>query len=411
MTKYQVGKNKHLTLEARTEIQSGLDRGLTYKAIGKIIGKDQTTVSKEVKKHLTVRESKVVRRNEQGDVLPKEPCPQLLKAPFVCNACPRRRSNCQYDRQFYLATHAHDAYKETLSEARTGIALNNQEFYENDRIISEGIRNGQHLYHILQTHSLGVSKSSIYRYVKKGYLSLNAIDFPRIVKFKPRKKKSGGYVPAALKVGRTYQDFELYCQDSDIPSWVEMDTVIGRIGGKCILTFVFTFCNFMVGLLLDNKTSAEVSGKIIAMKERLAKRNLRFGDIFPVILTDNGGEFADVFTVENDLDNTKETSLFFCDPNKANQKPHVEKDHSMLRDILPKGSSFDNLTQDAVDVICSHINSVKRKNLNGKSSFEVFAFTFGNEVPVALGILPIPPEEVVQSPRLLRLIQDKSDHQ
>ena len=167
----------------------------------------------------------------------------------------------------------------------------------------------------------------------------------------------------------------------------------------------------MVGLLLDNKTSAEVSGKIIAMKERLAKHNLRFGDIFPVILTDNGGEFADVFTVENDLDNTKETSLFFCDPNKANQKPHVEKDHSMLRDILPKGSSFDNLTQDAVDVICSHINSVKRKNLNGKSSFEVFAFTFGNEVPVALGILPIPPEEVVQSPRLLRLIQDKSDHQ
>jgi hypothetical protein len=49
----------------------------------------------------------------------------------------------------------HDSYKETLSEARTGIALNNQEFYENDRIISEGIWNSQHsLQPIFRTKSM-----------------------------------------------------------------------------------------------------------------------------------------------------------------------------------------------------------------------------------------------------------------
>jgi hypothetical protein len=50
---------------------------------------------------------------------------------------------------------------------------------------------------------------------------------------------------------------------------VEMDTVIGRIGGKVIMTFDFTFCNFMFGLLLDDKTAAEAANKIRALKKRL----------------------------------------------------------------------------------------------------------------------------------------------
>ncbi len=38
---------------------------MTFNAIGRRIGKDQTTVSKEMKKHITVRASNYVRRNEQ----------------------------------------------------------------------------------------------------------------------------------------------------------------------------------------------------------------------------------------------------------------------------------------------------------------------------------------------------------
>lgn len=406
MTDFIVTKNRHLTRDARMEIQQCLDHGMTFKAIGRRVGKDQTTISKEVKKHLTVRPAPYVRRSEQGESLPHVHCPLLLKAPFVCNPCERRRYACQYDKQLYLATHAHQAYAATLSEARTGIALNKHEFYQHDRVISEGIKNGQHLYHILQTHNLAVSKSSVYRYVKQGYLSISAIDLPRAVKFKPRKKHPAPYVPAALKAQRCYQDFQIYCQQEEIASWVEMDTVIGRVGGKCILTFDFTFCNFMFGLLLDNRTAAEVSSKVIALKRAFMTAGLSFGDVFPVILTDNGGEFSDVFTMEAASDGSKETRLFFCDPNKSYQKPHVEKNHTMLRDILPKGTSFDNLTQDAVDLIFSHVNSVKRKQLYGKSSFELFAFAFGEVVPRVLGICRIAPEQVVQSPRLLRLIQD-----
>lgn len=74
-----------------------------------------------------------------------------------------------------------------------------------------------------------------------------------------------------------------------------MDTVIGEIGGKTIMTFDFTFSNFMFGLLLDDKTSASASSAIKDLKERLLLDSISFGDVFPVILTDNGGEFSDVF--------------------------------------------------------------------------------------------------------------------
>ena len=396
-----------MTLETRIEIQGCLDHGMTFKAIGSRIGKDQTTISKEVKKHITVRATNCIKRNEQGEELPHEPCPLLLKAPFVCNPCSKRIYGCRKDKQFYLANQAQQSYKATLSEVRTGVSLNRQAFYDNDRIISNGVKEGQHLYHILQTHNLGVSKSSVYRYVNKGYLSISAIDQPRMVKFKPRKKQYAPYVSVALNIGRCYEDFGAYCDQNNVCSWVEMDTVIGRVGGKCILTFDFTFCNFMFGLLLDNKTAAEVSAKIIALKKRMAAAHLCFGSLFPVVLTDNGGEFADVLTVETGLNDIKETSLFFCDPNKAYQKPHVEKNHTLFRDILPKGCSFDDLEQDTVDLIFSHVNSVKRKQLNGKSPFELFAFAFGQEATKALGISFVEPDQVVQSPRLLSLIQAK----
>ena len=114
-------------------------------------------------------------------------CPLLLKAPFVCNPCGRRLSNCRFRKQFYHAKTAQQKYETPLSELHEGIPLNKEALYEIDKIVSSGIKGGQHLYHIMQTHDL---------------------------------------------------------------SWVEMYFVIGRISGKAIMTMDFTFCNFTAGLLL-----------------------------------------------------------------------------------------------------------------------------------------------------------------
>jgi len=395
-------KNKHLTMEDRIEIQECLNHGVTFKATAARIGKDQTTVSKEVKRHLVVKPSPIKRMREDGTPVENPPCPKLLKAPFVCNPCDRRSQSCAFSKQLYHAKHAQRVYETLLVEAREGIPLNKESFYEMDSVISDGVNRGQHLYHIMQTNDLGVSKSTVYRHLKQGYLSVSAIDFPRVVKFKPRHTRKTDYIPRTARSGRCYSDFLAFVEENNVSSWAEMDTVIGRIGGKVILTLDFTFCNFMAALLLDDKTAAETTMKMRTLKKLIAESDMRFGDILPLILTDNGGEFANVSAIENSIDGTKETNLFFCDPMKSCQKPRVEKNHTLFRDIVPGGHSFDDFTQDTVNLIFSHVNSIKRKSLNGKSPYEIFAFTYGKNVADIFGVNSIPAEQVVQSPKLLK---------
>ena len=383
-------KHKHLTLSDRNDIQLGLERGETFKAIGQSILKDPTTVSKEVKRNRQVRES----------TCDNLPCPLLDKAPFVCNGCPKRRQNCGYKKIFYLAKQAQKQYEQTLVEAREGTPLNSKTFWEMDKVISDGVKKGQHIYHILKTHNLDVSSSTVYRHIRKGYLSIAPIDLARAVKFKERRKSKLPSIPKEAKKGRSYEDFLNYLALNQLDSWLEMDTVMGRMGGKVLLTFNLSFCNFIFARLLDNKTALEVTKHLYDIKNTLHQADKDFFQLFPVILTDNGGEFARVDDIEMDV--RGESKLFFCDPNRSDQKGRIEKNHTLIRDILPKGTSFDNLTQEDINLVCSHVNSVKRAALNGKSAYELFAFTYGEEIPKLLGISKIPAEDVCQSSTLLQ---------
>ena len=383
-------KHKHLTLSDRNDIQLGLERGETFKAIGQLILKDPTTVSKEVKRNKQIRDS----------TSNNLPCPLLDKAPFVCNGCSKRRQNCGYQKIFYLAKQAQKQYEQTLVESREGTPLNSKTFWDMDKVISEGVKKGQHIYHILKTHNLDVSSSTVYRHIRKGYLSIAPIDLARAVKFKERRKNNLPSIPNDAKKGRSYEDFLNYLALKQLNSWLEMDTVMGRMGGKVLLTFNLSFCNFIFARLLENKTALEVTKHLYDIKNNLHEADKDFCQIFPVILTDNGGEFARVDDIEMDV--RGESRLFFCDPNRSDQKGRIEKNHTLIRDILPKRTSFDNLTQEDINLVCSHVNSVKRAALNGKSAYELFAFTYGEKIPKLLGISKIPAEDVCQSSKLLQ---------
>ncbi|HFH7620060.1 TPA: IS30-like element ISSag9 family transposase [Streptococcus agalactiae] len=383
-------KHKHLTLSDRNDIQSGLDRGETFKAIGLNLLKHPTTIAKEVKRNKQLRES-------TKDCLD---CPLLRKAPYVCNGCPKRRINCGYKKTFYLAKQAQRNYEKLLVESREGIPLNKETFWKIDRVLSNGVKKGQRIYYILKTNDLEVSSSTVYRHIKKGYLSITPIDLPRAVKFKKRRKSTLPPIPKAIKEGRRYEDFIEHMNQSELNSWLEMDTVIGRIGGKVLLTFNVAFCNFIFAKLMDSKTAIETAKHIQVIKRTLYDNKRDFFELFPVILTDNGGEFARVDDIEIDV--CGQSQLFFCDPNRSDQKARIEKNHTLVRDILPKGTSFDNLTQEDINLALSHINSVKRQALNGKTAYELFSFTYGKDIASILGIEEITAEDVCQSPKLLK---------
>lgn len=150
-------KNKHMTLDDRIEIQECLNKGMPFKAIAQRIEKDQTTVSKEVKRHGKVYAN--------GFTKTDECCPKLLKAPFVCNGCRKRnRSNCQYPRRLYLAKSAQKEYESVLVGAREGIPLSKEEFYTTEAIISSAVKAGQNIYHAIHANNLSVSKTTVPAY-------------------------------------------------------------------------------------------------------------------------------------------------------------------------------------------------------------------------------------------------------
>ena len=88
-----------------------------------------------------------------------------------------------------------------------GDSNHKESFYETEQIISNAVKQGQHVYHAIKANNLPISTATVYRHINKQYYSIGRIDLPRAVKFKPRKTTAPEHIPACAKKGRTYQDF------------------------------------------------------------------------------------------------------------------------------------------------------------------------------------------------------------
>lgn len=115
--------SKHMTLDDRIEIQECLDHGMTFKAIVHRISMDPTTISKEVKKCFRLKPISVSSFVTDTSKEINAVCPQLLKAPFVCNGCKKRSVCCGSQKRLYQAKSAQIEYESILSEAHEGIPL------------------------------------------------------------------------------------------------------------------------------------------------------------------------------------------------------------------------------------------------------------------------------------------------
>lgn len=106
--------------------------------------------------------------------------------------------------------------------------------------------------------------------------------------------------------------------------------------------------------------------------------------------------------IEFDNDGERRTYIFYYDPQRPDQKGGIEVTHEFIRKILPKGSSFDDLTQEKVLLMMNHINSYSRKKLNNRSAYQMFSFFYGGEIAYKLGLKAIPANKIILKPSLLR---------
>ena len=180
-----------------------------------------------------------------------------------------------------------------------------------------------------------------------------------------------------------------------------MDTVYNNHNGPYIQTFIFENTSFMIGILHKKKDAYSMSNSLNNFQETLSDDD--FKRLFTLLLTDRGSEFMKPELFEINLETGELRScIFYCDPQQSSQKPHVENNHNMIRDILPNGQSWNQLTQEKIDLMFSHINSTARENLGGKTPYEIFTFIYGKKTADKFGIQEIMKDEVILKPHLLK---------
>ena len=230
------------------------------------------------------------------------------------------------------------------------------------------------------------SEKEIYNLIDIGALEIKNIDLPRKVRYRNKPKRTTYYkIDKKCLDGRKYIDFLNYTKENPDINIVEMDSVEGKKGGKVLLTIHFVNCNFMLAFIRDHNDSQSVINIFNEIEDKL---NIGiFRKLFPIILTDNGSEFSNPTKIEfNNITSEKRTQIFYCEPGRSDQKGSCEVNHELIRRVLPQGTSFDNLSQNDLDLLMSHINSYKRKKLNDCSPLQLFNLIYGNNIANKLGI-------------------------
>lgn len=416
-----MGNYMHLTFEERCKIEELLNKRLRKYEIAKELNRTQSTISREINSHKDFHMHTDYSNNYYSCVYFKncKSCDHRCKffKPIVCkdrdkfygacNNCEKVK-NCKLDKYFYRATRAEKDYRYHLSESRKGINMDENELFNLAYLICPLIRKGQSIYTILENHpEINLSAKSIYNYIDAGYfkdfgvtnmtLRRKVIRRKRKVnttKFKKRKE-------SADYTGRTYADYLQYKLDNPDKSTTEMDTIYNNQSGPYIQTFIFENTGFMIGILHSEKTANSMSNALNKIQEKLTAEE--YEKLFSLILSDRGTEFSKPIQFEvNKGTGEIKGKIFYCDPQHASQKPHVENNHILIRYILPKKTNLNFLTQEKLNLMFSHLNSTPRSILGGKTPYEVFTFLYGTEVAKKLNIQKIRKDDVTLTPSLLK---------
>lgn len=405
----------HLTRDDRYTIENNLSNNISLKQIGRNINKHCSCISREIKNHYITKNTGSVGRKFNNCLYRRtcsnrgkncnlknctefieEKCPILNKPPYVCNGC-KKRNQCTLSKHFYDASYAQDEYEETLKESRSGIVIDQDEINYLNSILTPLIKEqGQSIHHavINNKNKIMHSENKIYKLIDLGLLEVRNIDLPRKVRFRQRVKQVTVYkVDKNCLENRTYEDFEKYIQENPDTPIVEMDTVEGKKGGKVLLTIHFVNCSFMLAFIREHNDAQSVIDIFNNLQDILGID--KFKELFILILTDNGSEFSNPTEIEFDLNTgEKRTQIFYCHPSSPFEKGSCEVNHELLRRIFPKGTSFDKLNQNDINLIMSHINSYKRKKLNNVSPYNLFSTIYGKNTLDKLNIREIPANDI-----------------
>ncbi|WP_457593027.1 IS30 family transposase, partial [Hydrogenimonas sp.] len=145
-----------------------------------------------------------------------------------------------------------------------------------------------------------------------------------------------------------------------IGDW-EADTIIGKGRQGAIVTIVERKSMYLRLSIPIRKTANIVANEMIRLLGKDKKH-------VHTITTDNGLEFAQHQNIAKKL----KCNYYFCHPYSSWQRGLNENINGLIRQYIPKGSSFEHLTAKEIKLIENRLNHRPRKSLGWRTPYDVF---------------------------------------
>jgi len=205
------------------------------------------------------------------------------------------------------------------------------------------------------------STRTFYNWVNDGLVRVKNLDLLLKVRRRAksprreRKKVLGKSIEERPAIVETREEFG---------HW-EGDGIVGKKQQGHLITLVER--KLGVGLLFN--AGSKESEKTVEIIDSLEKRYGRhFRELFKTITFDNGTEFSDSAAMERD----NRTQVYYAHPYSSFERGTNENWNGIVRRFIPKGSSFDKLTDEDIQRINHYINTLPRKRFGYKTPLDLW---------------------------------------
>lgn len=315
---------KHFTLNERICLQKFLEDGLSFREIAKHLGRNVSSISREVNRN----KSKYPKKKSSN---------KYNYHSWRANICATVRRRQKQHRAIPEDSEVYQYVVERLNQ-----------FWSPEQIAARWK---------LEHSDSSLSTSSIYRYVKNG--AFEGITSKTHLRRRGKNRNLVHHNSNVIHPDRVIPEWpDAIVQRTRIGDW-EGDTVYGGIGKGLLVTLVDRKSRFLCAGLISARDSEETRQSIKRLLSDLPVKSISL---------DNGTEFAKFKEIESDLD----TLVYFAEPHKPWQRGTNENTNDILRFFFPKGFDFHSIDDNLLQAVVSSINNRPRKCLGWKSPAEVF---------------------------------------
>lgn len=316
-----------LSARDREEIRAGLERGETFAAIARTLGRSTSTISREVNNNNGRDDYRAWAADRRATEMARRPKVSKLALEGEL-------------REYVIA-----GLKQRWSPEQISARLV-EEFPDRPemRVSHETI------YQSLFVQARGQFRKDLTTYLRSGRAAR-----------RPQRAEDEAGRPRGIVGMINISQRPAEIEDRAVPGHWEGDLIMGAHNRSAIVTLVERSTRYVLLARIDGRhdapTTCTALTKAIAWLPVELRRSLTW---------DQGREMADhaEFTIATDV------AVYFCDPHSPWQRGSNENTNGLLRQYFPKGTDLSSFTQDDLDAVARQLNGRPRKTLMWKPPAE-----------------------------------------